>query len=424
MATQYKTGSWAVHGRVMPGCRIKAKCIDQILEDGRVVHTGSDPRPLSSKQIFSMLHDFFPDIELKDRRPTLGSKTNTGKSICFYARNINHLGGDWGSEKKRIQIGADFPGLYSQNLAKGVETILLGIYRYCPSGKAGVELFVCFGSETYASRNTNNSAAHIHTIDLVNAQKNGVYRRIDKSGNELLVLNRENFIKHINAIRGLGEVDAIQKDRELLAYLGEMFDSMPRKFNGIECYKEMMAAHDQTRMNQGAWEGWYYEFFVQRYLKTHPTDKVVWWSKKERGELDFDLCFPYREWFYGDVKSDDVSKDVQGNLKESIDFLIKEKGGRLWYIAIEFTPEKDSDHDYKTTRWWNTQLGKLDKLMSYSTRMKYSIEINKMEIFEITIDTLPYLKEYAVSPCAGKPRKLKYKIPNKMKEYLRIYEHT
>lgn len=177
-------------------------------------------------------------------------------------------------------------------------------------------------------------------------------------------------------------------------------------------------------MNQGAWEGRYYEFFVQRYLATHPTDKVVWWSKKTQGELDFDLRFPYREWFYGDVKSDDISKDVQGNLKESIDFLIKEKGGRLWYIAIEFTPEKDSDHGFKTTKWWNTQLGKLDRLMSYSTRMKYSIAINKMEIFEITIDTLPYLKEYAVSPCDGKPRRLKYKIPNKMKEFLRIYEHV
>lgn len=423
MATKYKTGSWAEHGRVLPGCRTRPKAIDQILENGKVFCTGAD-QTFSPKQINSKLQTLFPDVEFRNRRPMLGPVTSTGKGVCFYTRNINHLGGDWGSEKKRIQIGTDFPKLYSQNVAKGIETILLGIYHYYPDANTGVELFVCFSSKTYASRNTNNSAAHIHTIDLVNAQKNGVYRRIDKSGNELLVLNKVNFIKHINAIRGKDEVDAIQKDRELLAYLDDMFNSMPRKFNGIECYKEMMAAHDQTRMNQGAWEGWYYEFFVQRYLTAHPTDRVVWWSKKEQGELDFDLRFPYREWFYGDVKSDDVSKDVQGNLKESIDFLVKEKGGRLWYIAIEFTPEKDSDHGYETTKWWNTQLGKLDRLMSYSTRMKYSIEINRMEIFEITIDTLRYLKEYAVSPCAGKPRKLKYKIPNKMKEFLRIYTHA
>lgn len=423
MATKYKSGSWAEHGRVMPGCRTKPKTIDQILKDGKVICTGTD-QTFSPSQIISLLRTVFPDIEIVNRRPTLRSATNTGKGVCFYTRNINHLGGDWSSEKKRIQIGTDFPNLYSQNIAKGIETILLGIYHYYPKGNSGVELFVCFSSKTYASRDTNNSAAHIHTIDLVNAQKNGLYRRIDKSGNELLVLNKENLIRHINAIRGLHEIDVVQKDRELLAYLGNMFDSMPRTFNGIECYKEMMAANDQTRMNQGAWEGWYYEFFVQRYLATHPTDKVVWWSKKVQGELDFDLRFPYREWFYGDVKSDDISKDVQGNLKESIDFLVKEKGGRLWYIAIEFTPEKDSDHNFETTKWWNAQLGKLDRLMSYSKRMKYSIEINRMEIFEITIDSLRYLKEYSVSPCAGRPRKLKYKIPNKMKEFLRIYEHA
>lgn len=422
MATKYKKGSWAEHGRVMPGCRTKPKSIDQILEDGKVICSGTDQK-FSPGQINSILRGAFPDIEIVDCRPTLKPTTNSGKGVCFYTRNISHLGGDWSSEKKRIQIGTDFPELYSQNSAKGIDTVLLGIYHYYPKENSGVELFVCFSSKTYASRNTNNSAAHIHTIDLVNAQKNGVYRRIDKSGNEILVLNRVNFIKHINAIRGKDEVDVIQKDRELLAYIDKMFNSMPRKFNGIECYKEMMSAHDRTRMNQGAWEGWYYEFFVQRYLTDHPTDKVEWWSKKGRGELDFDLRFPYCEWFYGDVKSDDVSKDLQGNLKENIDFLIKEKGGRLWYVAIEFTPDKDSDHDYVTTKWWNTQLGKLDRLMSYSTRMKYSIEISRMEIFEITIDTLRYLKEYAVSPCKGKPRQPKYKIPRKMKEFLRIYEH-
>ena len=46
MATIYKKGSWAEHGRIMPGCRIKPKKIDQILLDGSVVCVGSD-------QIFS-----------------------------------------------------------------------------------------------------------------------------------------------------------------------------------------------------------------------------------------------------------------------------------------------------------------------------------------------------------------------------------
>lgn len=423
MATVYKKGSWAEHGRVMPGCRVKPKRIDQIISDGSVICIGSDQK-FTVAEIEGLLADCFPGAKKLNKRICLHAIDKEGKGVCFYPRNINHLGGDWGPEKKRIQIGEDFPGIYAENLKNGIETVLLGVYHYYPNGKDGVVLFVCFSSNTYASRNTHNSAAHVHTIDLQNAQKNGVYRRLDKSGNEILVLDRVNFVKHINSIRGREEVAVVKKDREVLDYLGTMFDAMPRYLKGIDCFNEMMEAKDTTRMNQGAWEGWYYEFFVERYLREHPTDNIIWWSKKGDGQLDFDLRFQYEEWFYGDMKSDARKKDVQGNLKESIDLLVLEKGGRLWYVALDFTPEKDSDHGYVTTRWWNRRLGKLDNLMSYCKRMKYAIQIHRLDIYEITRSTIPYLDIYLPSPCDGKERRPKYKIPNKMKEFLRIYQRT
>lgn len=407
----------------MPGRRTKPKKIDQILQDGSVICVGSDQK-FTSAEISILLAECFPDSQKVNHRISLSAFNDTGKGVCFYPRNINHLGGDWSSEKKRIQIGNDFPDIYRANLARNIETVLLGVYHYFPDGKNGVTLFVCFSSNTYAGRHTNNSAAHVHTIDLQNAQKNGVYRRLDKSGNEILCLSKENFIKHIDSIRGHDEVSAIKRDREVLKYLGEMFDAMPRYLKGIDCFREMMEANDVTRMNQGAWEGWYYEFFVERYLHEHPTNNIVWWSKKGNGHLDFDLRFTYEEWFYGDMKSDAEKKDVQGNLKGNIDFLVLENGGRLWYIALDFTPEKDSEHGYETTKWWNQKLGKVDNLMSYSKRMKYAITIHKMDIYEITRSTIPYLCIYQPSPCDGKERKPKYKIPNKMKEFLRIYERT
>ena len=129
-------------------------------------------------------------------------------------------------------------------------------------------------------------------------------------------------------------------------YKTEVLMGRRRPLICIACFREMMEAHDTSRMRQGAWEGWYYEFYVRRYLHDNPTDNIIWWSKKGKGELDFDLRFPYCEWFFGDVKSDGKGKDVQGNLKDNVDFLVLEKGGRLWYVAIEFTPEKDSDHGY------------------------------------------------------------------------------
>jgi hypothetical protein len=384
---------------------------------------GNDQK-FATKEMQSLLIKCFPDSQKINGRIYLPSLNKTGRGVCFYVRNINHLGGDWSSEKKRIQVGKDFPDFYRMNYAKNIETVLLGVYHYFPDGRNGVTLFVCFSSNTYAGRSTHNSAAHVHTIDLQNAQKNGLYRRVDKSGNEMLVLNEKNFIKHIDSIRGEDEIAIVKKDREVLEYFGAIFDSIPKYLKGIDCFSEMMAANDKARMNQGAWEGWYYEFFVERYLKKHPTGNIVWWSKKGDGQLDFDLRFTYEDWFYGDVKSDAQKKDVQGNLKENIDFLVLEKGGRLWYVALDFTAEKDSAHGYVTTKWWNQKLGKVHNLMSYSKRMKYAIRIHKMDIYEITKNTIPYLGIYQPSPCGGKERKPKYKIPNKMKEFLRIYERT
>ncbi len=423
MAREYKSGSWAEHGRVMPGCRVAPKVIDQILADGQVIQTDADQK-FSPSEIHSLLLDSFPDCEARDHRFWLKPLNKDGRGVCFYTRNVYHLGGDWSAEKKRIQVGADFPKLYRANLDGRIETVLLGIYHYYPDGKDGVTLFVCFGAATYAGRSTHNSAAHIHTIDLLNAVKNGVYRRIDRSGNELLVLDKAHFVEHVNGLRGEGGVDSVRKDREILSYLGKMFEAMPKKFVGIDCYKEMIAANDRTRMHQSAWEGWYYEFYFKKYLERHPNPNVVWWAKKGAGELDFDLRFTCGEWFYGDVKSDAVNRPVQGNLKESVDLLVLEKRGRLWYVAIEFTPHRDAEHGYVTTRWWNKQLGKDDRPLSYASRMKHSIDVNRMDVYEINAGTIPYLSVFYPSPCDGKPRRPKYLIPHKMKEFLRIYEKT
>ena len=93
----------------------------------------------------------------------------------------------------------------------------------------------------------------------------------------------------------------------------------------------------------------------------------------------------------------------------------------MWYVVFEFVPEKDSEHEHQTTMWWNKKLGK-SNVLSYATRMKYAISLRHLSVYEINQFAFKYLKEFAVSPCAGKPRELKYRIPHAMKEYLRIYQ--
>lgn len=419
MAKVYKSGSWAKNGRVMPGKRTREKRIDQLLENGDVVVVGEDQK-FSPKEFKEVLKDLFPDAEEKDGRIFLHKETPNGKPVTFYTRNIYHLGGDWSSEKKRIEIGKDFLGFYNANKSKGIEPILLGCYHYYPDGTDGVILFVCFSADTYATRDVNNSAAHIHTIDLQNALKYGVYRRLDKSGNELLVLDKTNFVSHIHALRNETELQVIKNDKQLLGYFAQMYASLPKTLYGIQCYEQMFADNDQNR-KQGAWEGWYMEYYVKKYLKEHPSDAIEWWSSKKKDELDFDLKFLTEENFYGDVKSDNAAKSVQGNKKSNIDILVKDKKGRLWYVVFEFLPEKDSEHNNETTIWWNKKLGK-DKLLSYASRMKHSITFDNMSVYEINQFAFKYLKEFEVSPCNGKPREKKYRIPNNMKEYLRIYQ--
>lgn len=195
--------------------------------------------------------------------------------------------------------------------------------------------------------------------------------------------------------------------------------------SSIQCFKEMFAAHDSNR-NQNQWEGWYMEYYVKKYLQSHPTDAIEWWSSKKKTDLDFDLKFHTEENFYGDVKSDNEKNAVQGNKQENIDILIQERNGRLWYIVFEYTPEKDIDHDKQVTIWWAQHKDNITKPghdpMKVARRMKYSITLNHMCVYEINQISSKYLTDYNVSPVKTKDRKPKYEIPNKMKEFLRIYQ--
>lgn len=422
MAKIYKSGEWAKNGRVMPGKRTKETPINQLLSDGTVID--SPDQKFSPKKIKEILSTLFPDAEEKNGRIFLTSRSKNGKSLSFYTRNIYHLGGNWSPEKKRIEIGKDFLDFYENNIRNNTESILLGFYHYYPNGNDGVELFVCFSSKTYATRKVNNSAAHIHTLDLQNALRYGLYRRLDKSNNELLVFDKNHFVTYVNELRNGNELEIIKNDKQLLDYFGRIYSSLPKTLYGIDCYQEMFAAHDSNR-NQNQWEGFYMEYYVKKYLDAHPTDAIEWWSKKTDDALDFDLRFHTKENFYGDVKSDNIKNAVQGNKRNNIDILIKERNGRLWYIVFEFIPERDINHHKQVTLWWLAHKDNKPKQghdpMKILPRMKYSITIQNMCIYEINQFTFKYIGETEATPINGTKRE-KYQIPNKMKEFLRIYQ--
>lgn len=167
------------------------------------------------------------------------------------------------------------------------------------------------------------------------------------------------------------------------------------------------------------------EYYVKKYLIEHPTEAIEWWSKKTDDVLDFDLKFHTEENFYGDVKSDNVKGVLQGNKRSNIDILVKERNGRLWYVVFEFIPERDIKHGKQVTLWWAAHKDNKTKPghdpMKVLPRMKYSITIESMSVYEISQFTFKYIEKSKASPVNGTERN-KYQIPHKMKEYLRIYQ--
>jgi hypothetical protein len=52
-----------------------------------------------------------------------------------------------------------------------------------------------FDTAKYKNNQLNNSSAHIHTMDLHKARKDGIFEKTDKQGNNIIVFTEQNFQK-------------------------------------------------------------------------------------------------------------------------------------------------------------------------------------------------------------------------------------
>jgi hypothetical protein len=58
----------------------------------------------------------------------------------------------------------------------------LGVYSY-----KNQNTFCLFDTAKYKNNQLNNSSAHIHTMDLHKARKDGIFEKTDKQGNNIIV---------------------------------------------------------------------------------------------------------------------------------------------------------------------------------------------------------------------------------------------
>lgn len=363
---------------------------------------------LSKDELVEILLSNFPHTENKDG-VLYGEKE--GKKFCIYFKNISYLGIPHPFFKKRIQIGDNFKKIYKENTKQGIQTLLLGVYKY-----KSTLLFADFDITMYATNKSHNSSAHIYTIDLKNGLLFGVVQKEDVRKNLITVFTPDNVERYLTS-KIVGGVDL---RLEFIAILDDFYSSLAKEWNGISCYQEMIDAGFNNAY-QPEWPGFYHEFKLQEYLKNHPTITALQYKQnKKKGEIDLDLFFPQANT-YGDLKAhSNDSGGIQGNDWDTVMSVIEKKS--IYYVVVNHDTERDRDHDNEVTIYWNQQLGKKD-LHSYANKMKHSVRLTSYYVLEINKGNAEFLDEFKQGHNSnGDPRQKKIQINKKNLDKFLIYQ--
>lgn len=394
--------------------------IDQVLANGSSKEDFD--QPLKTPEIFLQLKKLFGSSVKQDYKQFI-----VYDQVALLVANITYLGHPWQPYKKRIQLKSYYPDYLVRNSKNRLRSFYVGIYHY-----EEVILFAVFDPATYESKKSHNSSAHVQTYDLQYAIKKGFYSKVDKNGNRISILTPKYFKNFIESKVGKAELDEKLAYEDLIQdYLKAFVGTLPKTWLGIPCYKEMTAAKDNNA-KQGEWVGFYFEYRMKKYLADHPTDVVRWNSDKRSTGIDLDVQFPKRDWFYGDLKADAYGKAIPGNSFDTMDEVIKNHHGRVWYINLGCKEEKDSDHEYQVSKFWDLLRGGKYKKAAYvglkeryGRRMKYSATPVVFQILNIDETALEILRKHPFKQGLNsdhKARKEKLQITKDIMDALCIYK--
>jgi hypothetical protein len=396
--------------------------VSQIDDEGS--ETLGFDRKLSVKQIEELIGTVFGKLVSK-----AGKEFVLAEKVGLLVANVTYLGIPHPVGKKRIQIKSYYPEYLRKNSEEGMKTAYVGVYSFPKK-----PLFVVFEPGTYAGKASNNSSAHVQIFDLQYGMKAGAYRKTDAFGNVLTVFDEAHFKEHVLSLAGIRPIaeEAEYRDR-VMGYLSSFLASVPSgEWLGSDCYSKMAEAKSANAL-QGEWEGFFFEHLFKEYLREKPTDDVEWGSGKKESEVDLDLSFPKAKWFFGDLKTDNWKSDILGNDMKTMEKVLELNGGRIWYVVMKFSSEKDSLYGYAVTRFWDklrggkyTEQDYRDMKGHFGSRMKFSVKPKIFEILNIDATALSIMKTKGGIFAQGKnsdskPRGPKIKIGPEMEEALTIF---
>lgn len=353
-----------------------AEIVDQIAPDGGLVQD-VDTR-LSPSRRMGLLLQAVPGAVVETYA---GVKVVRLGNQVILSKQVTHLGRPWPGFKKRIQIPKSWIDVSDQASEDGLEIRFVGVYHY-----GDVTIFVDFDPSTYLRRKANNSAAHVSTNDLHQAQIRGQFSREDRNGNLLSSVRADEFHAYLT----VGYEARNPRLEALRLFSEELFRE--GRVEALEAVQEMHAASWPDTF-QGEWPGFFLEFRLDRFLREKSLQHLIEFQKdKVRGRFDFDLVFKSgaEVEFYGDLKASDVTKrESPGNDAEDFRRCLSEYG-RFWYVIYEHetTHGRDSGH-VATIAWneWKQSVGysgrKVFNPLSYANRFKASVHFVKMSVLEV-----------------------------------------
>lgn len=388
--------------------RMGSVVVDQIGPDGELV---SDvDTTLSEHAKNELLLDVLPGARAVTYA---GARVVRFRDQVILKAQVTHLGYPWPAYKKRIQIPKSWLEVERQATRDGLVTRFVGIYRY-----RDVSVFVDFDPRTYVQRSANNSAAHVATNDLYQAQTLGVFERVDRNGNRLTSVHADRFADYL-----LGVADTTHPSVDVFRRFNEDFLTGDW-LHGLDAVKEMYAASWPDRF-QNEWAGFYLEYRFDRFVRTeHLTHTVQFQKVKQRGRYDYDLVFPHGTdvEFYGDLKaSSRTTTEAIGNDSADLNRCI-DHYGRFWYVIYEHeTVLGKTNADAATIEWneWRRLVGHVQgkeySPLSYATKYKERVRFVRMVILEVNrANAALVLGDYKQGKQqSGDARNLKVKILKK-----------
>lgn len=301
---------------------------------------------------------------------------NKGIKHYIIAATLTYLSKPHPLFKKRMQLQQWYKDFYNEHKGNADETInLIGIYHY-----DGMEIYCDFNLQDYINKKMHSSSAHVYTNDLYQAVKNGVFEKIDMNGNKITSIKGIELKKFFDGCSTKNPVIS------LFEKFNSNFD-FNKWLMADSCISEMLI-HKWYQAKGTEWPGWFLEFKVDEFIQNEGCSHIMLYTgnkNKAEGMLDFDLFFCTLN-FYGDLKASDIKKkETPGNDQENTLKAISQYG-RLWYIVYEHETIKDKDKGnemaIKRMKLIDPSWKEGDHI-SYTSRMKHSVNFKRMRIFEL-----------------------------------------